>query len=147
MQDITVMVVDDHEDFRDILSRYLEDEGYKVLQAEDGDDAMQSLRYHTPHLIILDVMMPRKDGYDVCRALKSDPKTANIPIIFLSAKVSLSDKLTGYISGGQRYLCKPLDMNELDECLRTVLHQHSIKDVQLDTDLMYGDTGKDEPKH
>jgi DNA-binding response OmpR family regulator len=137
MNEITVMVVDDHEEFRDILSTYLEEEGYNVVQAEDGEAALESVKFRKPNLILLDIMMPRKDGYDVCRELKANPDTAHIPIIFLSAKSTLSDKLTGYISGGQRYLCKPFDMNELEECLRNVLRQQNIKDIQLGSDVMY----------
>lgn len=133
------MIVDDQEDFREILSRYLEDEGYDVMQAGDGDDALECLKFRKPHLILLDVIMPRMDGYEVCRSLKADPETAHIPIIFLSAKTSLSDKLTGYVSGGQRYLCKPFDMNELEECLRTVLHQNDIKGIQPKSDPQYTD--------
>ena len=138
MEKISVMVVDDHEDFRDILTRYLEAEGYDVMQAEDGEAALQSVEFKKPHLIILDVMMPRIDGYDVCRALKSNPETAHIPVVFLTAKSSLSDKLSGYISGGQRYLCKPFEMSELEDCLRAVLHQQSINRLHIKTDLDYG---------
>ena len=83
--------------------------------------------------------MPKVDGYEVCRSLKADPETAHIPIIFLSAKTSLSDKLTGYVAGGQRYLCKPFDMNELEDCLRAVLHQNDIKGVQVKSDPSYTD--------
>lgn len=142
MKDITVMVVDDNEEFREIISAYLEEEGYDVMQAEDGDVALENIKFRKPNLIILDIMMPKKDGYNVCRELKANQETAHIPIIFLSAKSSLSDKLTGYISGGQRYLCKPFDMNELDECMRNVLRQQSIKGIQMSTDLMYKEHDK-----
>jgi len=141
MEHVTVMIVDDHEDFRDILSKYLEAEGYSVMQAEDGETALEAVKFKKPHLIILDVMMPRLDGYDVCRAIKANPETAHIPIVFLTAKSSLGDKLSGYISGGQRYLCKPFEMSELDECLRAVLHQQDIRGMQMNTDSVYGAGG------
>lgn len=123
MGELTVMIVDDQEDFREILSTYLEEEGYFVMQAGDGAAALRDIRYRKPDLILLDIIMPKVDGYEVCRALKADPDTADIPIVFLSAKTSLSDKLTGYVSGGQRFLCKPFDMDELEDCLGAMLNR------------------------
>jgi DNA-binding response OmpR family regulator len=128
---ITILVVDDQEDFRDFLVTYLEGEGFHVLQAEDGEDALTLINNQKPHLVLLDVMMPDKNGYDVCRDIKSSTATADIPIIFVTAKTGLSDKLAGYISGGQRYLCKPFELSELDECVRAVLRQQNLKHNQL----------------
>ena len=123
MSELTVMIVDDQDDFREILTTYLEEEGYYVMQAGDGAAALRDIRFRKPDLILLDIIMPKVDGYEVCRALKADPETADIPIVFLSAKTSLSDKLTGYVSGGQRFLCKPFDMDELEDCLGAMLNR------------------------
>lgn len=123
MSEMTVMIVDDQDDFREILTTYLEEEGYFVMQAGDGAAALRDIRFRKPDLILLDIIMPNVDGYEVCRALKADPETADIPIVFLSAKTSLSDKLTGYVSGGQRFLCKPFDMDELEDCLGAMLNR------------------------
>ena len=131
---ITILVIDDQEDFRDFIAAYLEGEGFQVLQAEGGEDALDLLGRHKPHLVLLDVMMPNKNGYDVCRDIKSNADTADIPIIFVTAKTGLSDKLAGYISGGQRYLCKPFELAELDECVRAVLRQQNIRLNQLNND-------------
>ena len=138
MYDIKVMVVDDQEDFREFLMTFLEGEGYQTLQAGDGDIALEMLREQKPNLILLDVMMPNRNGFDVCRDIKSNPDTADIPIIFITAKTGLSDKLAGYISGGQRYLCKPFELSELEECIRSVLRQQHIAEKQLHNDPSYG---------
>ena len=134
---LSIMVVDDQEDFRDFIVTYLEDEGFSVLQAEDGDSALEMLSSQRPNLILLDVMMPHKNGYDVCRDIKTNPNTSDIPVVFVTAKNGLSDKLAGYISGGQRFLCKPFELNELDECIRVVMRQQNIRDSQYGTDPHY----------
>ena len=138
MNNVKVLVVDDQEDFRDFLVTYLEGEGFATLQADDGDTALDTIREQKPQLILLDVMMPNKNGFDVCRDIKSNPATADIPIIFVTAKAGLSDKLAGYISGGQRYLCKPFELSELDDCIQAVLRQQNIKQVQYDSDPDFG---------
>jgi DNA-binding response OmpR family regulator len=144
MHKLSVMIVDDQEDFRDFLASYLGGEGFRVFQAQDGEDALIVIRENKPNLILLDVMMPKKNGYDVCRDIKSNPETADIPIIFVTAKTGLSDKLAGYISGGQRFLCKPFELKELDDCIHAVLRQHNMKESQLMTDFSYRQTGESE---
>ena len=141
---ITIMVVDDQADFRDFLVSYLEGEGFHVVQAEAGGDALELIGATRPHLVLLDVMMPDKNGYDVCRDIKSSAATADIPIIFVTAKTGLSDKLAGYISGGQRYLCKPFELSELDECIRAVLRQQNIRLNQLNNDFKPDSAGPSE---
>lgn len=118
----TIMIIDDQPDFRSLLADYLEEEGYDVMLAGDGAEALESINFKKPHIILLDVMMPKMNGYEVCRALKANPETSGIPIIFLTAKTGVRDRLTGFVSGGHRYLCKPLDLDELEKWVRLLLH-------------------------
>ena len=122
----TIMIIDDQPDFRSLLTDYLQEEGYDVMCAGDGAEALESINFKKPHLILLDVVMPKMNGYEVCRALKANPGTASIPIIFLTAKTSVRDRLAGFVSGGHRYLCKPLDLNELEKWIRLLLHYQDV---------------------
>ncbi len=108
-----VLIVDDNMVNRKLLVGILKKEGYSLLEAEDGEQAIETASRELPDLILLDIMMPKKDGYDVCIQLKGDKKTDNIPIIFLSAKSQTEDKIKGLDLGGADYVTKPFDRGEV----------------------------------
>jgi len=91
----------------------LEEAGYEVLKAQDGQEGLESARKEKPDIIILDVMLPKMDGYNVCRMLKFDDKHKNIPIIMFTAKTSLEDEKTAKEVGANGFLTKNFDPNQL----------------------------------
>ncbi|MBD2440299.1 PAS domain S-box protein [Nostoc sp. FACHB-110] len=106
----TILVVDDDANIRELLRQQLENEGYKVREAKDGMDAIHQIKTAHPDLILLDVMMPQINGFDVAAVLKNDPLTADIPIIILSI---IENKERGYHIGIDRYLTKPINSEQL----------------------------------
>jgi DNA-binding response OmpR family regulator len=103
-----ILVVDDDHDTLVLVGMVLEGQGYRVTQAESGPDAVEAALLDTPDLIILDVMMPKLDGYDVARRLRAEPATAHVPILMFSAKGRVEDKAAGYEAGVDDYLTKPV---------------------------------------
>ncbi len=103
----TILIVDDSPTVRKILSLTLEKEGYKVVAANDGDQALVALGKMLPDLIFLDITMPNMDGYEVCRRIKKNPKTASVPVVMLSGKDGFFDKVRGRMAGATEYLTKP----------------------------------------
>ena len=115
-----VLVVDDDPAILRLLHLNLELEGYDVLVAEDGRRAIALAREHLPDVVLLDVMMPELDGFAVCEALRADPVTGGLRIIFLSAKVQAADMQRGEAVGGDAYLTKPFDPLELARLIERV---------------------------
>lgn len=105
----TVMVVDDSPTIRKILGLTLERAGYQVVSEADGESAVQRLAQFVPDLILLDISMPKLDGYEVCKRIKNDPRTANVPVVMLSGKDALFDKIKGKLAGATEYLTKPFE--------------------------------------
>jgi twitching motility two-component system response regulator PilG len=103
----TVMVVDDSPTVRKILSMTLERAGYGVLSAADGEAALEALQNSVPDLILLDISMPKLDGYEVCKRVKADARTAHVPVVMLSGKDAFFDKVKGRMAGATEYLTKP----------------------------------------
>jgi signal transduction histidine kinase/CheY-like chemotaxis protein/uncharacterized protein YigA (DUF484 family) len=116
----TILVVDDDDSIRSLLQQELSDAGYLVEEAKDGKLALESIRKNRPDLIILDVMMPEINGFDVAAILKNDPQTMDIPIIILSI---VQDKARGFRIGVDRYLTKPIDTAKLFEEVGNLLEQ------------------------
>ena len=108
-----ILVVDDNVVNRKLLFSILKKEGYELLEASDGEEAIEVAVQGQPDLILLDIMMPKKDGYEVCRELKKDERFAAVPIIFLSAKAETEDKIKGLELGGADYVTKPFDRGEV----------------------------------
>ena len=106
---VTVLVVDDDPVIQKLLRVNFEMEGYTVLIAGDGVEGLHRARSEHPDIVVLDVMMPKLSGLDVARALKSDPATASIPVLLLSAKAQEGDLRAGDQSGADGYLTKPFD--------------------------------------
>jgi two-component system OmpR family response regulator len=121
MQDTThVVVVDDHNEIRELVQKYLEQQGYKVSVAEDGATLRRLLERHAVDLIILDVMMPGEDGISLCRQVRA---SANTPIIFLTAMAEDTDRIVGLELGADDYLTKPFNPRELLARIRAVLRR------------------------
>src|SRR5215469_7187703 len=108
-----ILVVDDNPTNRDILETRLKASGYTVIQAGDGEEALAVALESRPDLLLLDVMMPKLDGIEVCRRLKSDPSLPFIPIILVTAKSDTKDVVAGLDAGADEYLTKPVDQKAL----------------------------------
>ncbi len=108
-----VLVVDDEPDLVVLLEEHLTHEGYDVVTATSGMQAITKAREEQPNIILLDVMMPGVSGFDVCNILQDFPETANIPIIFLTAVAETKRKVMGLNLGADDYITKPFDLHEL----------------------------------
>lgn len=121
-----ILVVDDDPNLRVLLRQMLVLRGFEVVDAEDGEDALNVVKEAKPDAVVLDVMMPIMDGITVCKRLRSQPETAQLPIIMLSGKASQEAVEEGLQAGANKYLCKPISMAELIEHVREVLPQIAI---------------------
>ena len=108
-----VMAVDDSLTVRKVVNLTLERNGYRVITAADGMEALALLNDHTPHLILLDITMPRMDGYQVCKVIKQNPYTKGIPVVMLSGNDGFFDKMKGKLAGATDYLTKPFKEDSL----------------------------------
>lgn len=108
-----VLVVDDEVYILHILDFSLGAEGFDVITAADGEQALSRARSERPDLIVMDIMMPRLDGYETCRRLKSDPATKNIPVLLLTARGREEDRKRGMEAGADDYMTKPFSPNKL----------------------------------
>ena len=121
-----ILIVDDSEDSRRLLAAILKNEGFLLQEAADGASALRICREELPDLILLDIVMPVKDGYETCRELKEDPATELIPVIFLSAKGDTSDKVKGLHLGAVDYITKPFDRAEVAARVKTQMKIHNL---------------------
>ncbi len=119
-----IMVVEDSPTTRRQISDLLENAGYKVVTAEDGEQALTLVREHHPELVILDIVLPKKNGFQVCRNIKSDPELA-IKVMMLTAKDQAKDRIWGHRQGADVYLSKPVDPEELLEAVRVSIQTPS----------------------
>lgn len=126
---IRILVVDDEKDVCFILKNHLMFEGFEVVTAFDGFKGMAQAMKYKPDIIILDVMMPKMSGFQVCANLRKNPEFENTPIIFLSAKDTPQDKAWGLRTGATKYLTKPFSTQELTMAVREI-----AKDVKIGTD-------------
>ena len=108
-----ILLVDDEQDMVYAVKMQLEAEGFRVLTAPDGQEGLDKARKEKPDLIILDLMLPRIDGYKVCRMLKFDEKYKNIPVIIYTARAQEADEKLGYEVGADAYMTKPFDPKKL----------------------------------
>ena len=121
-----IMVVDDDPNIRELVRLYLEKEGFEVTCAERGDEAVKVFRASPPNLMLLDVMLPGMDGWQVCREVR---KISNIPIIMLTAKDETFDKVLGLELGADDYIVKPFDMKELVARIKAVIRRFQAADT------------------
>jgi signal transduction histidine kinase len=126
MQKATILVVEDDAALRDGMSDTLNSEGYETIQAGDGREGLDVLQRVRPDLIISDIMMPEMDGYSFHRAVASNPQTATIPFIFLTAKSDQADVLKGLRVGVDAYLTKPFDLDRLLAHVQNKLHRFAV---------------------
>lgn len=110
-----ILVVDDEADLVETVRFVLELQGFNVLVSYNGEDALNQARKESPDLILLDIMLPKLDGYKVCRLLKFDERYKHIPILMLTAKTQEKDKVIGKETGADEYITKPFEMDELIE--------------------------------
>ncbi|MDJ0696342.1 MAG: response regulator [Mastigocoleus sp. MO_167.B18] len=122
-----ILIIDDEPNNLDVLSTSLECYGYQVRQAVTADIALKTIKLKAPDLILLDVIMPKVDGYELCKQLKSNPNTKEIPIIFLSALSQEHDKGKGFELGAVDFISKPF---HLEEILARINHQLTIRKLE-----------------
>lgn len=115
---VKVMVIDDSNTIRRSAEIFLVQVGCEVILAEDGFDAMAKITDHNPHVIFVDIMMPRLDGYQTCTLIKKNPKFKNTPVIMLSSKDGLFDRARGRMVGSDEYLTKPFTKDSLLQTVR-----------------------------
>ncbi len=123
-----ILIVEDEKDIIKMLEYNLKKEGFKVIDARDGEDALDLAMREYPDLILLDLMLPGIDGLEVCKSLKKETKTASIPIIMLTAKSQESDKVVGLELGADDYISKPFSPRELIARIKAVLRRVTEKE-------------------
>lgn len=129
-----ILVVDDDIKICNLIEMYLEREKFEVIKAYDGEEAIKKFREERPRLVILDIMLPKMDGYDVCREMK---RISDIPIIMLTAKGETFDKVLGLRLGADDYVVKPFDPEELIARIRAVLRRVSPKDYKTHEQIIF----------
>ncbi|MEZ5911318.1 MAG: phosphate regulon transcriptional regulator PhoB [Paracoccaceae bacterium] len=140
-----VLVVEDESAQREVLRYNLEAEGFAVAIAEDGEEAMLKLREDQPDLIVLDWMLPKVSGIEVCRQIKARPETRNVPVVMLSARSEEFDRVRGLDTGADDYVIKPYSVVELMARLRALLRR--TRPAALGERISYGDITLDAAEH
>ena len=118
-----ILVVEDEPDIRKLVQYNLVQDHFKVLEAEDGEQALKILKREKPNLVILDLMLPGLSGLEICRALRAHPETARLPILMLTAKAGEADKIIGLEMGADDYLAKPFSPREMVARVRALLRR------------------------
>ncbi len=131
-----ILVVDDNQQNLELLQAYLEDMDCVTIPANDGPEAMEIIAGDPPDLILLDVMMPKMSGFEVCKRLKNDPKTTDIPVIMVTALSEFGDIERGIDSGTDDFLSKPVNKLELLTRVKTMLKLKHLSD-KLERTLAY----------
>lgn len=128
-----ILVVDDDVNICELLKVYLENEGYEVKTANDGTDGVNYFKFYEPDLVLLDIMMPKKDGWQVCREIREiSPK----PVIMITAKGEVFDKVLGLELGADDFIVKPFDMKELSARVKAVLRRYNATGKQNDDEVI-----------
>ncbi|MBW4574064.1 MAG: response regulator [Aphanothece sp. CMT-3BRIN-NPC111] len=123
---LLILVADDNLGIRVSVNDYLEMAGYSVITAEDGQEALSLVEAYHPHLIVTDITMPRMDGYDLVRKVRTQPMFRLLPVIFLTERSSTSERIRGYQLGCDFYLPKPFEMQELGAMIRNLLERSQM---------------------
>ncbi len=131
-----VLVVDDDEPSLELLQAYLEDVDCETVPAQDGLEALRIIARKTPDLVLLDVMMPKMSGFEVCKRIKNDPKTSDIPVIMVTALNEFGDIERGIDSGTDDFISKPVNKLELVTRVKTMLKLKHLSD-KLERTLAY----------
>lgn len=122
-REIRIVAADDDPPIRDMVKLLLETQGYQVISAGDGEEALEKIRSELPDMAILDVIMPKRDGFSVCKAVRSSVETMFIPVVMLTGQDSIEEKLQGLSSGADDYITKPFNTDELLARIETVLRR------------------------
>lgn len=140
-----ILIVEDDEDIVEMIAYNLKRDGYKIISAFRGEDGLSLAKKNLPDLIILDIMLPGMDGFEVCKSLKNNALTEKIPIIMLTAKSQESDKIVGLELGADDYVTKPFSPRELIARIKAVLRRHRapspIKKIKIGNIII------DSPRH
>jgi two-component system phosphate regulon response regulator PhoB len=146
MSSRTILVVDDEEDILELLDYNLTKEGYRVLRAASGEKALEIAKADRPDLIVLDLMLPGLDGLEVCKRMRAERKTADIPIVMLTAKGEEADIVLGLELGADDYVTKPFSPRVLTARVRAVLRRRAKAASEADAPIKIGgieiDTGR-----
>lgn len=145
MANTRVLVVEDEEALATLLDYNLRKEDFDVAIAVDGDDALIKIAETPPDIVILDWMLPKTSGIEVCRRLRSKPETRNIPVIMLTARSEEADRIRGLETGADDYMTKPFSMNELVARVRAVLRR--IRPGLVQDEALHGDIRLDRTSH
>lgn len=150
----TILVVDDEQDLLDLIEYNLKKEGYRVLQAENGVEALEQAKEHNPDLVLLDIMMPKMDGLEVCKKMRSDSGLSHIPIIFLTARGDEKTEVEGLDLGADDYVTKPISTTKLISRIKAVLRRFHeteeevnklvVHDLEIDRDRYIVKQGEEE---
>lgn len=117
----TILVVDDTPSELELISRYLRDNGYTVIAAKDGKEALNRAKQSKPDVVVTDVVMPNMSGFELCRSLKQDPETEKLPIVICSSKNQQLDRLWGMKQGAAIYITKPFAKEDLLRAVASVI--------------------------
>ena len=131
MRSMKVLIIDDDPASLNLAKQWLKRDGHNLVTAENGEDGLRKAVEESPDLILLDVQMPGKNGFQVCQALKSDSRLRNIPVIFLSAADDPREKVKGLDLGAVDYVTKPFDKFELPARVRAALRTKRLQDLLL----------------
>lgn len=137
---LLILLADDDPGIRLTVQEYLELLGYRVIIAKNGEEALQQLETYHPHLIVADIKMPRKNGYELIQQVRERPQFRLLPVIFLTQRGSTADRIRGYQAGCDLYLPKPFEMEELGAIVRNLLARSQM--IQSEKSISsYQDTG------
>jgi DNA-binding NarL/FixJ family response regulator len=123
---LLILIADDDPGIRLAVSDYLELSGYSVIMAENGQEALSLIQKYHPHLLVSDIKMPRKDGYELVKQVRQRPEFRLLPVIFLTERSSTDERIRGYQAGCDMYLPKPFEMKELGAIIRNLLERSQI---------------------
>lgn len=150
----TILVVDDEQDLLDLIEYNLKKEGFDVLKAENGLEGIETARKYHPNLVLLDIMMPKMDGFEVVERMRDDPKLKHIPIIFLTARGDEKTEVEGLDKGGDDYITKPISTTKLISRIKAVLRRFEethemtdkieVHDIVIDRDRYIVSRGNNE---
>ena len=133
-----ILVVDDEENIVELAQMYLEQEGFRVQSAGDGAAALEMIGHRLPALLVLDLMLPKIDGWEVCRRIRSDAVASSLPIIMLTARDDDVDKIVGLELGADDYITKPFNPRELVARVKAILRR-TERSVKTDAEIHIGD--------
>ena len=139
MANENILVVEDDDDIQELVRYNLAKEGYRITGVASGEEALKTVRAKMPDLVVLDLMLPAMNGLEVCRALKSDPKTQHIPIVMLTAKGEEADIVAGLELGADDYIPKPFSPRVLVARVRAVLRRRAREAVEDDSAIQIHD--------